>query len=481
MDMDLAACLIVFASVIEVLSRGALYGTMEPQLVREGSFVVERDRAAKRSNAPFGAMGGRGVGLAFQLGAIMAILMTAQQFLLVGVLSNPESQGVLSNLESQEPKPTTDEVTTAALVRDTKTNSTLPSARMQSERKQSKHEENVSDGVIARAFDPWDKPLPCFAPEDKKEYEKPFTPPSVHKGFMFMKLMKTGGSTAAGINIRIMRHAAEKKRVQDNVAGKFQFCQGRFEHSWGFDMLADREKGGASYLWTIVRDPTMRAVSQFFHFQVSREGTEASDYQFQRYLHAEKNTFSNYYLQVLTNEETPEIFSSGAPAVINKLFYEYDFIGVTERMDESAVALMMLLNVPMGSILYLNAKGNGGYDDGGYKGKCFFIQQSNISKGMKKFFDNRHWRATVKWDKLLHQAANRSLDMTIDRLGRTEFDDNLAKFRHAQTLAHERCLPLEVFPCTSSGDRNPNKHCLWRDSACGSDCLDELATELGLW
>jgi Sulfotransferase family len=403
--------------------------------------------------------------LAFQVGVVTAILLTAQQFLLVNVLLSPTTSS-----SDERSITAVHEVSPVVSISNEE-----PVARILTK---SEWVENLTHGVRARAFDYAVDNLPCFAPEDKKHYNRPVTPTSVRKGFMFMKLMKTGGSTAAGINIRIMRQAAKQLRARERT--EFQYCQGRFEHAWGYDMLANRERNGSSFTWTIVRDPTKRAVSQFFHFEVSRKNTSATDSLFQKYLWGERNILSNYYLQVLSTERTV-IFDSQAPALINKLLYEYDFIGVTERMDETAVALMMLLNVDMGSILYLNAKGNGGYDDGGFMGQCFYIEPSHISRGMQKFFEHPQWKAAVKWDELLYRAANRSLDLTIDRLGRASFEKNLTKFRNAQAVAHERCLPREVFPCTSTGIKNRNKSCLWKDSGCGSDCLDEVATELGLW
>jgi hypothetical protein len=44
-------------------------------------------------------------------------------------------------------------------------------------------------------------------------------------------------------------------------------------------------------------------------------------------------------------------------------FLSYDFIAITERMDESAVELQMLLGLPLADVLYLNAKTSGGYED----------------------------------------------------------------------------------------------------------------------
>jgi hypothetical protein len=166
---------------------------------------------------------------------------------------------------------------------------------------------------------------------------------------------------------------------------------------------------------------------------------------------------------------------------VQQVLNDYDFIGITERMDESAVVLMMLLNLRLADILFLDAKSSGGYDDGGGDRKCHLIQKSTVSEGMNKYFAKPSWQRIVGPDKMLYTAANKALDLTIDQLGRNEFEENLTRFRRAQTIARNRCIQREVFPCTSKGAINPNKNCLWKDSGCGSDCLDEIATELDIW
>lgn len=210
---------------------------------------------------------------------------------------------------------------------------------------------------------------------------------------------------------------------------------------------------------------------------------EPSDFYFQRYLASEKKVFNHYYLQVLSSKEVtpPHVNQESAPRLINRILDDYNFIGITERMEESAVCLMMLLNLKMGTILYLNAKSSGGFDDGAASSSCTFIKPSRVTHGMQSYFQKPKWRAMVKWDETLYRAANRSLDLTIESLGREDFDSNLELFRHALKVAEERCIPLEVFPCTSDGKHNPNKDCLWKDSACGSSCLDRVAEDLNLW
>jgi hypothetical protein len=58
-----------------------------------------------------------------------------------------------------------------------------------------------------------------------------------------------------------------------------------------------------SFAWTILRDPTTRVTSQFFHFEVSRRGTLSSDQSFREYLHDEYETrdaLDQYYLRLLS-------------------------------------------------------------------------------------------------------------------------------------------------------------------------------------
>ena len=45
----------------------------------------------------------------------------------------------------------------------------------------------------------------------------------------------------------------------------------------------------------------------------------------------------------------------------------------------------------------------------------------------------------VKWDQALNQTANRSLDMTIDSLGRDTVERKVDLYRWAQTRVKETC------------------------------------------
>jgi hypothetical protein len=118
-----------------------------------------------------------------------------------------------------------------------------------------------------------------------------------------------------------------------------------------------------SFLWTIIRDPTKRAVSQFFHFQVSRSKVEPTDKNFIKWI-GEEQSIQNYYLRSLSMKSQDILSPNYDPiAAANQILKDYDFIGVTERMDESAVAVQLLLGLTTGDVLFLNSTSSGGFGE----------------------------------------------------------------------------------------------------------------------
>jgi hypothetical protein len=181
----------------------------------------------------------------------------------------------------------------------------------------------------------------------------------------------------------------------------------------------------------------------------------------------------HYYLRDLSTKR----FAPGVNStvhVINDIISEYNFIGITERLDESLVVLQTLLGLKTNDLLYLKAKGNGGYDDAATMNRtCQYIVPSFVSPGMEKFFSSKQWKDRIAGDELLYAAADRSLDLTIDALGREEFKRNLVLFRKTLALAEATCTNVR-FPCSESGELNNRTDCLWLDSGCGVNCLDQI-------
>lgn len=187
--------------------------------------------------------------------------------------------------------------------------------------------------VNPRAFDPWpaDRPLPCFPPDGLMIENGPIAVRHnrpVKKGFFFLKTYKTGSSTSAGVNLRIARNTARRQRRD------FDFCRARFDHGhpWKFygSTLFGNRTIGESFLWAVLRDPTKRAISQFFHFKVSRAGWAPTDANFFRTLRVDKK---NNYVRTLSLRPFHDDEHDGFDFA-NQIVKDYDFIGVTERIDE---------------------------------------------------------------------------------------------------------------------------------------------------
>ena len=61
---------------------------------------------------------------------------------------------------------------------------------------------------------------------------------------------------------------------------------------------------------------------------------------------------------------------------------------IFERLDESIIALQMILNIPLADILSVSRKLSGGHDDGHYQKKCFYFQPSFVSKCVQTFLES---------------------------------------------------------------------------------------------
>jgi hypothetical protein len=230
-----------------------------------------------------------------------------------------------------------------------------------------------------------------------------------------------------------------------------------------------------------------RATSAFFHLEVSRKDVTPTDESFQGFMTYPYSGIRDYYFSEMIYEPNDHNMTS----LTGKILQSYDFIGVVERFHESLVVLKLILNLELKDILYLSAKRNGGFDDGIYhkstksydeggvhKDSCVYIVPNYISPTMQKWFDtSEEWKNVSQWDMLLFQAANKSLDMTIDSFGRDVVDQEMKALELALQLAEDKCRASTVFPCSPGGVRarwRNETSCFWWDSGCGYKCFDTL-------
>ena len=181
------------------------------------------------------------------------------------------------------------------------------------------------------------------------------------------------------------------------------------------------------------------------------------------------------YLALQYPEEDPRAIVD----LVQRSFAYYDFVGVTERMDESLVAFASTARIPLGDVLY--ARGallSGNYDVlQNIRDRCSFVARSFVDDEMKEFFLSREWQDLVKWDRLFYVLANRSLDLTIASL--PDFDAKLAQYRHAMELVETECPPLVL--CTANGTFLPDEPVeYFGENILRHTCLHDLARRLNM-
>lgn len=293
------------------------------------------------------------------------------------------------------------------------------------------------------------------------------------EGFLYLKEFKTGSSTLAGVTIRIARNMAARLKRTDEM------CRARFHHLRARKF--ERRNRTHSFLWTVVRSPTPRLLSKFYHFAVSREGVPATAVELEQYYRAYENWILDhaYYLKTMTlrdiNAREVGFYGNYTEMILN----DFDFIGTTERFDESLVVLKLLLGLEFGDLLYLSVKSAHSYEFLPQKRACNALVPKSETPDMTTFFASEYWRNYTYADDVVYQAVNQSLERTIESLGQELVARELALFRKAQAMAYAKCAPTTEFPCNELGqDRRKKTDCLFNDSGCGYKCLDELAKEL---
>lgn len=227
-----------------------------------------------------------------------------------------------------------------------------------------------------------------------------------------------------------------------------------------------------SFLWTMLREPTQRYVSDFFHFDVTRKARPIHTIPraFQRYLR--HGPHSNHHSLNWLAVHGYQYGQSDPLRTAQSILDEYNFIGVSERFDESVVVLSMILGVPLRDALYLSSKQTGGYD-----ALCYKIQPAHLSSPMQRFLNSTEWQTYIAPEVELWKAANASLDLTIERLGRNNVQQNLRVFQSVLKAVSETCTNVTKFPCTAQGYPIPENEtdCLVLDMGCGLDCVDAVA------
>lgn len=303
------------------------------------------------------------------------------------------------------------------------------------------------------------------------------------KGLIYVKVPKAASSTMAGVIDRIAHNN-----------GMCDFQDEHVPHGAGHH-YGNRDRK-ASFLLGSIRDPASRAISRIFFHQVSRQGRDPTDDNIIKWLnttHTEYGTVSlgqgGFQLNYMTLDPIPHWSSydwnnnatvkdpKRVEKSVLRVMQKYDFLVVVERMDESLVVLSMLLGVHVGDVLTLDSKVNGMYFHEGKR--CFKIVKSKVSPRVKDYLSSDVWYAQNYGDYLLHAAASESLDKTIDALGRSRFEAELAKYQKLKVLSNDACAS-KATKCTEDGVPLPEEerlgNCYKGDEGCGYQCIDDIVS-----
>ena len=315
---------------------------------------------------------------------------------------------------------------------------------------------------LSRVFPVWNR--------STTPYSWCHTQEETNSGILFVKLNKCASSTGMGVSLRIADTLGRRLLGNNNNS----HCVIRYRHGWAG--TGDRQylsrKADRSVLWSMLRHPAPRVLSDYFFYQASRRSKNVTEESILKYIRDDR--FKKHYVdylrlkQFMTREEE-----------IGHLVQNYDFLAVSERMGESLVVLSMILKVPLADVIVLPSKQAGGYDDGRSRRGCVKLKQKWTTSKIDEYLEGGFLKDN--FDYLLYQAANTSLDRTIDALGRNEVAAGVKLYRELLQKNDRVCRQQAIFPCPISAPNHTylsQQDCYFSDAGCGHKCTDgALRTE----
>lgn len=351
-------------------------------------------------------------------------------------------------------------------------------------------------------------------------------------------------TTLVGIILRLSHtraaHLATKKNhVVDNYDNdnknnnndennnhNIRYCSHRTMHGTARQMNYNHRIRGESFLFSMIRHPTSRIISEFFHFAYVGEQVEPTDEVFRNYAiehgyryYISELTTRNYmsstsyeeylrtqgfsssediqrrFTKILSNSSTyignkdvrlieskfhaaaNSYGNTSVDTIIDDILSDYNFVGILERIDESLVVLQMLLNLTTKEILYTRTRTSGAFSNGWTGRPCLWVIQSFLTPGMEDFFNSPIWgRHIVKDDLRLYSAINASLDRTIEKLGKENVAKNLYRLKRGLQIAQNNCHGRVIQMCDEAGRYhfdNETTCYIWSEG-CDHECINEL-------
>jgi hypothetical protein len=295
-------------------------------------------------------------------------------------------------------------------------------------------------------------------------------------GLLLAKTFKTGSTTAAAVTMQISHRLGKRKGIES--------CISHTSHGLSISNAITTRERASSVVWTTVRDPGKRAVSSYAFYRAGRLGEEPTDDNMLFFLEGAKN---HQIAQLRTQrgasaaggsptaQYVPQLYTEIANILRLEVLSTYDFIAVTERMEESLIVMKLLWNLRDGDILVSSVKQAGGWTYSWDVPKtCFHVPKLKVTPAVQEYIDTDF--VTGNADYVLNAFANRALDATIDTLGRELVGKEIQKHRRLKELVAEHCRDEVIFPCSDDGEWQSGyaTNCYENDIGCGYPCINRF-------
>mmetsp|Transcript_32076 Transcript_32076/g.78130 ORF Transcript_32076/g.78130 Transcript_32076/m.78130 type:complete len:367 (-) Transcript_32076:43-1143(-) len=330
-----------------------------------------------------------------------------------------------------------------------------------------------------RTGHPWRKPNEPYSwctPSPFQNKEIPVIKDEGHifRGLLYAATPKTSSSTSQGVNVRIAR------RLGQRFLSNHHDCEHHNNARYLFQKRYVQRDIDRSYLWSLVRDPRRRDLSQVYHFHVSKRNMTTDDdtiigaltrlkgYQTMQ-LHHDPQIKNQLWRDV----DIFPIEDQLVEFVDDEVLEKYDFLGVVERMDESLAVLSILLDVTAEDVIVLSAKQSGGYDA---TRDCFHIEKAQRTPRVEQYFASETF-VLFNPDLYLYDAINKKLDRTVESIGLENVQERVETIQVRRKIADEACQSTVVYPCSSEGvpqHEQARQNCYLQDSGCGYPCIDQV-------
>jgi hypothetical protein len=308
--------------------------------------------------------------------------------------------------------------------------------------------------------------------DDTSFMQKPQKPHYLHTGsglkvdlsrqnMVYIKVAKTGSSTAGGVNRRIAFHHnlsgvfTDRLWITDNGDGEpgAWSDHGRMrlpetESNITLERLEALEM--PFFLWSVIREPSKRAMSGLY-WGAALESLETTQGKIETLKMSPDFQFN--YLK-------PGEYSS-----VESVFNFYNFIGVTDRYDESLVALSQVLQAPLTDMLYITAKNTSagmGHRDGRDA-----IEQPPLEEEPEELQD--YLRGDFKKENYLDYKLFDNANSNLDRLiSANKLEGLIGDFSRILAHVQSECTP-EGTETNYLGDLT---ECYSWDAGCAYECVD---------